>query len=458
MLKGLEPVRERPGMYIGSTGLVGAAPPRLRGRRQLGRRGDGRRGDPHRRHAARRRWLPGHRQRSRASRSTRTPRTRSKSAAEIVLTTLHAGGKFGGEGYKISGGLHGVGVSVVNALSIRLELEIHRDGGEVGPDLREGRQAPGQARRKVAAVEAAAAPPSPSGPTRRSSRRPSSASQTLHRAAPRDGVPQQGPRDPLPRRARRPRRSSRTSSSPAASSTSSSTSTRRRSRCSSASSSFEDVGDDYEVDIAMQWNTGYYEGIHSFANNIATTEGGMHEEGFKKALTNVVNQYAKAQEPPQGQGRQPPRRGHPRGPHRDRLGEAAQPAVRGPDQGQARQHRDALAGREGDEREARRVARGAPDRGPRRSWTKASQASRARARGPPGARPHAAQVAARVGGDAGQARRLLVERPGRVASCSSSRATAPAARPSARATRAPRRSCRSGARSSTSSAPASTRC
>jgi DNA gyrase subunit B len=58
--------------------------------------------------------------------------------------------------------------------------------------------------------------------------------------------------------------------------------------------SFEDAGADYEIEIAMQWNTGYYEGIHSFANNIATTEGGMHEEGFKKALTNVVNKYAKA--------------------------------------------------------------------------------------------------------------------------------------------------------------------
>ena len=56
---------------------------------------------------------------------------------------------------------------------------------------------------------------------------------------------------------------------------------------------FNETGDDYEVDVAMQWNTGYYEGIHSFANNIATTEGGMHEEGFKKALTNVVNRYAK---------------------------------------------------------------------------------------------------------------------------------------------------------------------
>src|SRR4029078_11686462 len=57
-----------------------------------------------------------------------------------------------------------------------------------------------------------------------------------------------------------------------------------------------DVEDTYElgeVEIALQWNTGFYEGLHSFANNIATTEGGMHEEGFKKALTNVVNRYAR---------------------------------------------------------------------------------------------------------------------------------------------------------------------
>ncbi|MCJ7671927.1 MAG: toprim domain-containing protein, partial [Acidimicrobiia bacterium] len=57
---------------------------------------------------------------------------------------------------------------------------------------------------------------------------------------------------------------------------------------------FTDAGADYEVDVAMQWNAGFYEGIHSFANNIATTEGGMHEEGFKKALTNVLNRYAKS--------------------------------------------------------------------------------------------------------------------------------------------------------------------
>ena len=59
-----------------------------------------------------------------------------------------------------------------------------------------------------------------------------------------------------------------------------------------------DISDTYdsgEVEIALQWNTGFYEGLHSFANNIATTEGGMHEEGFKKSLTNVVNRYAREQ-------------------------------------------------------------------------------------------------------------------------------------------------------------------
>src|SRR5204863_138525 len=56
---------------------------------------------------------------------------------------------------------------------------------------------------------------------------------------------------------------------------------------------FEMIEKDQEVDIALQWNTAYYESIHSFANGIATIEGGMHEEGFKKALTNVVNKYAR---------------------------------------------------------------------------------------------------------------------------------------------------------------------
>jgi len=100
VLKGLEPVRERPGMYIATRIDVTLLPDG--GCRVV----DDGRGIPVDNHSE----------------------YKNKSAAEVVLTVLHAGGKFGGEGYKISGGLHGVGVSVVNALSSRLDLEIYREG------------------------------------------------------------------------------------------------------------------------------------------------------------------------------------------------------------------------------------------------------------------------------------------------------------------------------------------
>jgi DNA gyrase subunit B len=62
--------------------------------------------------------------------------------------------------------------------------------------------------------------------------------------------------------------------------------------------SYEAAEDDQQVEVALQWNTGYHEGIHGYANGIATTEGGMHVEGFKKALTNVMNRYARAGKQP----------------------------------------------------------------------------------------------------------------------------------------------------------------
>jgi DNA gyrase subunit B len=105
---------------------------------------------------------------------------------------------------------------------------------------------------------------------------------------------------------------------------------------------FGDKGPEGEVEVAWQWNTGYHEGLHSFANGISTTEGGMHVEGFRRALTQAVNRYAK---------------------DRDRLGAARRSAVRGPDEGEAGQHRDAIARRAGDEHASHAVARGAPEPG-----------------------------------------------------------------------------------------------
>ena len=137
VLEGIEAIRMRPGMYIGDTDTARAASPRLRGRRQLDRRGDGR-------------LLPG--------RSTVTIHVdgsisviddgrgipvdlhaeSGKSTLEIVLTKVHAGGKFDHDTYKVSGGLHGVGVTAVNALSEWLEAEVRRDGQVWRQDFEQG--------------------------------------------------------------------------------------------------------------------------------------------------------------------------------------------------------------------------------------------------------------------------------------------------------------------------------
>ena len=221
--------------------------------------------------------------------------------------------------------------------------------------------------------------------------------------------------------------------------------------------SFEQSENSMEVEVALQWNTGFHESLHSFANGISTTEGGMHEEGFKKALTNVVNRYARAQEHPEGEGREPARRGHPGGAHRDRLGAAQRPAVRGPDEGEARA--------------TSRCARSSSGR-PTRSWPSGSRRTRARptrrcrrrcslpGRGSRRARPGTSPGASRRSTARGfRASSSTAPRATHgSASCSSSRATPPGARPRTPATRGPRRSCRSGARSSTSNGPASTRC
>jgi len=290
VLKGLEPVRQRPGMYIGSTGpsglhhLVYEIVDNSVDEAMAGyctridvtlladggcRVADDGRGMPVDNH----------------------PDYKGKSAAEVILTVLHAGGKFGGEGYKISGGLHGVGASVVNALSSRLDVEIHRDGGKWVQHFAKG----GKPQDKLTKAGPSKKHgtiitfwPDPTVFEEVEFRAPTLVERLREMAFLSRGLEIRfrdervdpvltydfkfnggisdfvkhlnSSKDPLFKRV----------------------------------VAYTDIGDDYEVDVAMQWNTGFYEGIHSFANNIATTEGGMHEEGFKKALTNVVNRYAKA--------------------------------------------------------------------------------------------------------------------------------------------------------------------
>ncbi len=127
VLEGLEPVRKRPGMYIGTTGpdglhhLITEIFDNSRDEAMGGFAND-----------IEIALLPGNRVRV-VDNGRGIPvdvhKQTKVSALETIMTTLHAGGKFGGEGYKVSGGLHGVGASVVNALSIFTKVIVHRDGG-----------------------------------------------------------------------------------------------------------------------------------------------------------------------------------------------------------------------------------------------------------------------------------------------------------------------------------------
>src|SRR6266404_5206681 len=136
VLEGLEPVRRRPGMYIGTTGpeglhhLIWEIFDNSRDEAMGGFCND-----------IEIVLLPNNRVRV-ADNGRGIPvdihKKTKVSALETVMTTLHAGGKFGGEGYKVSGGLHGVGASVVNALSTYARVEVHRDGGKHMQEYKKG--------------------------------------------------------------------------------------------------------------------------------------------------------------------------------------------------------------------------------------------------------------------------------------------------------------------------------
>jgi DNA gyrase subunit B len=220
------------------------------------------------------------------------PQYPGKSAAEVVLTVLHAGGKFGGQGYKVSGGLHGVGVSVVNALSKELVLEIDRDGQH--HELRFANGGVPQGSLRVTGP----APHGRTGTTVTFSPDPTIFDEVEFRA---QTITERLQIMAFLNRGleirfvdERPGRAAKETFK-----YSGGIVDYVRHLNAAKESLFRKVGfysqseDSQEVEVAFQWNTGYYESIHSFANGIATIEGGMHEEGFRKAITNVVNRYAR---------------------------------------------------------------------------------------------------------------------------------------------------------------------
>ena len=369
---------------------------------------------------------------------------------------LHAGGKFGGAGYKVSGGLHGVGVSVVNALSEWLELDIYVDGYHWHERFERGAPVGELVEKEKLAKDAPPAPPCRSWPTPTSSRRSTTTSASSPSAC-----------------ARRP-------SSPRACASSSTTSApRARASCFQYDGGIvdfvayinrdkdaihrsiiflENETEDGAVEIAMQWNSSYNESIFTFANNINTTEGGAHLSGFRSRAHAHDQRLRPPEEPPQGEGGEPHRRGRARGPDGAHLGQAQEPAVRGPDQDQARQHRDPALW------SSQRSTRSWPSssrRTPPRAGRSSTRPSTRRGRAAPRARRATSRAA-----------RALLEGstlPGKLADCSIKDAAQQRDLPRRGRLRrrlrqagarplASRPSCRCAARSSTSRRRASTRC
>ena len=218
-----------------------------------------------------------------------------KPALEVVYTVLHAGGKFGGGGYKVSGGLHGVGASVVNALSEWLEVEVHR-GGKIY-QMKFSRGDKTQDMRIIGETDR-------TGTTVRFKPDPQMfedtvySYETLHVRMREQAFLNAGLRisirDERPESADLPEEAREESMCYAGG---------IREFVSYLNRTKEPLHpdviyvsgsrEDSEAEIALQWNDSYNEAIVSFANNIHTPGGGMHETGFKTALTRVINAYGR---------------------------------------------------------------------------------------------------------------------------------------------------------------------
>jgi DNA gyrase subunit B len=286
VLEGLEAVRKRPGMYIGSTGLRGlhhlvyevvdnAVDEALAGyctRIDITLTADGGvrviddgRGIPVDEHPV-----------------------EHRSALEVVMTQLHAGGKFGGDSYAVSGGLHGVGVSVVNALSKRLDVEVVRDGWRHRQSYERGLPtAPlervGKARGHGSTV---AFWPDPDIFEETEFRFETLSNRMREMAFLNAGL-----------------RITLTDERDEGKSDVYQYAGGIRDFVAHLNASkepvhpqiiyFEGQANSHYVEVAMQWNSSYNDAVSTFANTINTHEGGTHEEGFRAALTTTINRFAR---------------------------------------------------------------------------------------------------------------------------------------------------------------------
>ena len=294
VLEGLEAVRKRPGMYIGSTGpsglhhLVWEVVDNSVDEAMAGhcseiivtilpdggcQVSDNGRGIPVGKHH----------------------QEEDMSAAEVVFTKLHAGGKFGGDGYKVSGGLHGVGISVVNALSIKVEVEIDRDEKRHYMEFSSG----GNLETKL--NEIGEAPNGRTGTTVRFWPDPEIFEEVNFRA---QTLLERFQMMAFLNKSLQinfsDKRENAVNKNEVIYKYDGGIKDFVEHVNASKESLFAKVGffeaqeKEQEVEIAFQWNTGFNtDGLHSFANGINTIEGGMHEEGFRTALTGVMNRYAK---------------------------------------------------------------------------------------------------------------------------------------------------------------------
>jgi DNA gyrase subunit B len=317
ILEGLEAVRKRPGMYIGSTGerglhhlvwevvdnAIDEAMAGYASRVDVKILGDGSvqvtddgRGIPVAMHA------------------TGVP------TIDVVMTQLHAGGKFGGEdsGYTVSGGLHGVGVSVVNALSTRLEATVLRDGYEwfqyydrsVPGVLKQG----GESKKTGTTIRFWADPDifETTVYDFETVARRLQEMAFLNKGLTIDLIDERVTADEVTEEvvsdtADAPKSAGEVEAEAKAPQKVKHRSfhypdglvdyvkhiNRTKTPIQQSIIAFDGKGPGHEIEIAMQWNAGYSESVHTFANTINTHEGGTHEEGFRAALTTVVNKYAK---------------------------------------------------------------------------------------------------------------------------------------------------------------------